>query len=168
LRGISKIGDILQGKLPKGAPDIGMGANVASLIFAELDAGAAILDAASRARFTSMDPTVFKFKFEVKTTRIVGHCDLWDVCKNGVWVKEKRYWESRSQSAVTITKTIDSSMGDWGLVSSGPKGRFDPDKADKYVNTLVKEKFGQLGGNKATLAAAQSGCKRTATEEGEF
>ena len=136
-----------------------MGANVASLIFAELDAGAAILDAASRARFTSMDPTVFKFKFEVKTTRIIAHCDTWEVCRNGVWVRENRYWESRSQSAVTITKTIDSSMGDWGLVSSGPKGRFDPEKADDYARGLIKGAFAGLSSNPATLATAQSGCK---------
>ncbi len=159
LRGISNLGGLIAGKLPKGAPDIGMGANVASLIFAELDAGAAILDAASRARFTSMDPTVFKFKFEVKTTRIIAHCDTWEVCRNGVWVIEKRYWQSTSQSAVTITKTIDSSMGDWGLVSSGPKGRFDPEKADDYARSLIKGALAGLSANKNTLATAQSGCK---------
>ncbi len=157
LRGISNLGGLIAGKLPKGAPDIGMGANVASLIFAELDAGAAILDAASRARFTSMDPTVFKFKFEVKTTRIIAHCDTWEVCRNGVWVIEKRYWESRSQSTVTITKTIEATTAGWEQVSTDEK--FDPDKADRYANRLIKEKFAQLGGNKTTLATAQSGCK---------
>lgn len=63
-RGISTVGGFLQGLLPKGAPDIGMGGNVASLIFAYLDAGADIMDAASRARLTSMDPTKFKIDFE--------------------------------------------------------------------------------------------------------
>jgi hypothetical protein len=88
-RGISTVGGFLQGLLPKGAPDIGMGANIASLIFAELDAGADILDAASRARLTNMDPTKFKINFEVKTRKITPYCDTYLVCRNGVWVTEK-------------------------------------------------------------------------------
>jgi hypothetical protein len=150
---------LIAGKLPKGAPDIGMGANVASLIFAELDAGADILDAAAKARLTSMDPTKFKINFEVKTTKITPYCDTWEVCRNGVWVIEKRYGQDESKSAVTITRTIDSSMGDWGLVSSGPKGRFDPQKADDYARSLVKGVFAGLSANKNTLATVQSGCE---------
>jgi hypothetical protein len=158
-RGISNLGGLIAGKLPKGAPDIGMGANVASLIFAELDAGADILDAAAKARLTSMDPTKFKINFEVKTTKITPYCDTWEVCRNGVWVIEKRYGQDESKSAVTITRTIDSSMGDWGLVSSGPKGRFDPQKADDYARSLVKGVFAGLSANKNTLATVQSGCE---------
>lgn len=158
-RGISNLGGLIAGKLPKGAPDIGMGANVASLIFAELDAGADILDAAAKARLTSMDPTKFKINFEVKTTKITPYCDTWEVCRNGVWVREKRYGQDESKSAVTITKTIDSSMGDWGLVSSGPNERFDPEKADDYARRLIKGVFAGLSSNKATLATAQNGCK---------
>jgi len=158
-RGVSNLGGLIAGKLPKGAPDIGMGANVAALIFAELDAGADILDAASRARLTSIDPTKFKIDFEVETTEITPYCDTWEVCRNGVWVIEKRYGQSVAKSKVKITKTIEMTSGDWGLVSSGPKGRFDPEKADDYARDLIKGVFAGLSGNKATLATAQSGCK---------
>jgi hypothetical protein len=158
-RGVSNLGGLLAGKAPRGGPGIGMSANVAALIFAELDAGADILDAASRARLTSIDPTKFKIAFEVETTLITPYCDTWEVCKNGVWVIEKRYGQSEAKSKVTITKSIEMTSGDWGLISSGPKGRFDPEKADDYARGLIKGVFAGLGGNKATLATAQTGCK---------
>jgi hypothetical protein len=104
-----------------------------------------------------MDPTKFKISFEVKTTKIIPYCDTWEVCRNGVWVIEKRYGQKESKSAITITKTIEATTGEWNLVSTGEK--FDPAKADTYANSLIKAVFAGLSANKNTLATFQSRCK---------